>query len=182
MNFRTPHSLPNSAVFSSVLFLLALLAISAAATSNLLSLSSKYGKSIPIPLVRHTPFLPKAILDPNLDEPFPLGGNIDKIGLYYAFVELGTPPMQFAFQLDTGSSDLLVYSTNCSRTCKFFYVLLLRHLECNKHHKHAPIYNVSASSTSTSLPCKNFSSADITCYSCYDGNVSGNHACPSNRK
>lgn len=43
----------------------------------------------------------------------PLGGDIDRLGLYWMRIAVGTPPQNFVVHLDTGSSDLLIYDTTC---------------------------------------------------------------------
>jgi len=43
-----------------------------------------------------------------------LNGGISVDGEFYVQVLLGTPPVEFLLQVDTGSSDLLVYTSKCS--------------------------------------------------------------------
>jgi len=61
-----------------------------------------------------------------------LGGGVSTLGLFYANIAVGTPPQTFGVQLDTGSSDLLLYTKGCngcngtlwdiSRSSTFAYV------------------------------------------------------------
>jgi len=44
----------------------------------------------------------------------PLGGNILPIGIYYTYVEVGTPAKRFAVTIDTGSTDMLIPVAGCS--------------------------------------------------------------------
>lgn len=43
----------------------------------------------------------------------PMDGNILPIGIYYTYVDVGTPPRKFAVTIDTGSTDLLVPVAGC---------------------------------------------------------------------
>src|SRR5690348_10361241 len=43
-------------------------------------------------------------------------GNVQQLGLYYANVTAGTPPQEFALQIDTGSSDVWLPSAT-ARLC-----------------------------------------------------------------
>jgi hypothetical protein len=43
----------------------------------------------------------------------PLQGDIPNDGEFWAPLGLGTPVQSFKLQIDTGSADLLVYSTGC---------------------------------------------------------------------
>jgi len=74
-----------------------------------------------------------------------LGGGIWKAAEYYASISVGTPPQVFEVQVDTGSSDLLIYGTGC--------------VGCNS----TVAFNSTASSTWKYTAC-NDSSLNCTCY------------------
>lgn len=38
----------------------------------------------------------------------PLFGNFSALYMYYAYVSVGTPPVQFSVTVDTGSSDFFI--------------------------------------------------------------------------
>jgi len=44
----------------------------------------------------------------------PLQGSVEAYGEYFVSIGLGTPPQPFDFQVDTGSTDLLVYGVSCN--------------------------------------------------------------------
>jgi hypothetical protein len=54
----------------------------------------------------------------------PLGGGILSDGEYYANISVGSPAKYFTLQVDTGSTDMLIFSTGCSgcgsQTSTFF--------------------------------------------------------------
>jgi hypothetical protein len=55
---------------------------------------------------------------------FPLQGNLTYWGEFFATVGLGTPPQYVQLQVDTGSTDLIVYGAGCGSQCgnpKHFY-------------------------------------------------------------
>eukprot|EP01103_Thecamoeba_quadrilineata_P000993 TRINITY_DN1087_c0_g5_i1.p1 TRINITY_DN1087_c0_g5~~TRINITY_DN1087_c0_g5_i1.p1 ORF type:complete len:436 (-),score=76.56 TRINITY_DN1087_c0_g5_i1:32-1300(-) len=77
----------------------------------------------------------------------PLNGNISIAGEFSAEVQLGTPAQTFQLQVDTGSSDLLVYSDGCVG-CGDYGITL---------------YNSTASETYTWVPC-NYPAFHCTCW------------------
>eukprot|EP01111_Echinosteliopsis_oligospora_P006027 TRINITY_DN1995_c0_g1_i1.p1 TRINITY_DN1995_c0_g1~~TRINITY_DN1995_c0_g1_i1.p1 ORF type:complete len:413 (-),score=127.06 TRINITY_DN1995_c0_g1_i1:8-1246(-) len=44
---------------------------------------------------------------------FPLQGDIDRYAEYFVNITLGTPPQTFRVQVDSGSTDLVVFGTDC---------------------------------------------------------------------
>ncbi|KAH3744445.1 pepsin A precursor [Pelomyxa schiedti] len=87
-----------------------------------------------------------------------LGGGVGVIGEYFAEISIGTPAQDFRVQIDTGSANLLLPSTDCVTTSG---------QECPYT---TNLYNYSASSDSSLWPCTE------TCDSgCLD--VNGQDAC-----
>lgn len=81
----------------------------------------------------------------------PLDGSVEEYGEYFVRVGVGSPPQYFDFQVDTGSTDLLVYGSGCDG--------------CPTD---ADPFNPNASSTAKPVPC---SSMKYMCdqKTCYDG-------------
>jgi len=78
---------------------------------------------------------------------YTLGGGIDSLGLYYATISLGSPAQQFDVQVDSGSSDLLIFGSTCSN--------------CGR----GTFYNPTASSSFSTVPCSQ-SSQEYICEAC----------------
>lgn len=83
-----------------------------------------------------------------------LDGGIAKDGEFYAEVSIGTPPHSFNVQVDTGSSDLLIYTSECS--------------SCS-----SPYYSYSESSSSSLISCSESNFHCETCYSISQESVCG---------
>lgn len=85
----------------------------------------------------------------------PLSGGINSVGEFYAKVSLGTPPQNITVQLDTGSTDLLVYSDKCQG--------------CGPYTRR---YNFSQSTTGVKLGC-DYETQNVSCFQCYDKHYCG---------
>jgi len=80
----------------------------------------------------------------------PLKGNLTYWGEYFANVGLGTPPQYVNLQVDTGSTDLIVYTPGCYGCPNTTYLS----------------YDPTKSSTSMEVSCM---SDSYNCGQCYDG-------------
>jgi Eukaryotic aspartyl protease len=78
--------------------------------------------------------------DSNVISQIPLRGNQVQIGEVYAQFMLGTPPVLFSAQVDSGSSDLAVASTLCGKRCG----------------QVATLYSASSSSSSSMAKCSDY--------------------------
>jgi len=71
-------------------------------------------------------------------------------GEYYASITLGTPPQSFLVQVDSGSSDLLIFGSTCSNCVS----------------SGSPTFDISSSSTASSIACD---APGYICESCSQG-------------
>lgn len=71
--------------------------------------------TVPLTQIRH---IRRARLEPeerqSNDNFLPLEGSIPTTGQFYAQVQVGTPRQSFYVQVDTGSSDLIIYGSTCN--------------------------------------------------------------------
>jgi hypothetical protein len=51
---------------------------------------------------------------------FPQGGNIWPVAIYWTYIDVGTPPVKFPVNVDSGSSNLDIKGVNCSGCSKKF--------------------------------------------------------------
>eukprot|EP00029_Vermamoeba_vermiformis_P000028 TRINITY_DN10031_c0_g1_i1.p1 TRINITY_DN10031_c0_g1~~TRINITY_DN10031_c0_g1_i1.p1 ORF type:complete len:394 (+),score=109.31 TRINITY_DN10031_c0_g1_i1:44-1225(+) len=77
----------------------------------------------------------------------PLGGGISTAGEFYVQLQIGTPAQTFEVQIDTGSTDLLIYDNNCQN--------------CDDQN----VYTPSASSSASPVACSSY-----PCPSCGSNN------------
>jgi len=102
---------------------------------------------IPLNRLPHLPLTPELKFEQRtIDSAVaPLGGSVATLGEFYATITLGTPPQTLNVQVDTGSSDLLVFGRLCT--------------ECASNVTYAAIHSTSY----TAVPCN----ADgYTCREC----------------
>eukprot|EP01122_Echinamoeba_exundans_P014514 TRINITY_DN6594_c0_g1_i1.p2 TRINITY_DN6594_c0_g1~~TRINITY_DN6594_c0_g1_i1.p2 ORF type:complete len:431 (+),score=107.87 TRINITY_DN6594_c0_g1_i1:35-1327(+) len=102
---------------SSIGILLALCVVAASAVQVREPLHLKLGASQTTALTRASRMLPLQIGGGHVGPVIPLGGNLTVWGEYFVTIGLGNPPQTVQLQVDTGSSDLIVYAKGCKGQC-----------------------------------------------------------------